>query len=518
MEFRILGPLEVIERGRPLQLGGVRQRTLLAVLLLNANSVVSQDRLLDELWGERTPAAGATALRVRVSQLRKALGTKEVVVTRRPGYLLRAEPDELDLHRFERLLDEAREAGPEVAAEKLRSALALWRGPALADLTYEPFARSAVERLEELRLVALERRIEADLALSRQTELVAELRELVREHPLRERLRAQLMLALYRSGRQAEALDAYQAGRRALVDELGIDPGRALQNLERAILQQDPALELEASAPPPARSILVAPRGEAGVGPLLALAAPLARRPVRDLILVCIVSGQEFTRASESLARRRDDLLSRGLTARVAAFTSAEPGRDIVRLASEQDVDLVLLAGAPDPEAGIVLDKAPCDVGLLVGGERLPAAGVVRPIVVPFTGADHDWAAVELATWLAQAQEAPLRLVGAATARKGRDASRLLASASLIIQRIAGIATATALVEAGEEGILRAAEDAGLIVFGLSAGWRDKGSGDVRTAVAQRAAAPTLFVRKGLRPSGIAPEASLTRFTWSLRT
>jgi DNA-binding SARP family transcriptional activator len=517
VEFRILGPLEVIDRGRPLQLGGVRQRALLALLLLNANGVVSQDRLLYELWGDRTPAAGSTALRVRVSQLRKALGTKEVLVTRRPGYLLRAEPDELDLHRFERLVDEAREAGPDVAADKLRKALALWRGSPLADLTYEPFARAAIERLEELRLLALERRIDADLALGREGDLVAELPALVEDHPLRERFRAQLMLALYRSGRQAEALDVYQAGRRALVEELGIDPSRALQDLERAVLHQDPALELEARIAAPNRSILVAPEGEAGLEPLLVLAAPLARRPVRDLILACIVSGEEFVQASEALAHRRDELLSQGLTARVAAFTSAEPGRDVVRLASEQDVDLVLLAGAIDLEAAIVLDEAPCDVGLLVGSELLVPRGSARPIVVPFGGADHDWAAIELATWIAQAQEAPLVLLGAAAPEKGRDASRLLASASLIVQRIAGIVTRTALVEGGDEGILRAAEDARLIVFGLSADWREKGSGDVRAAVARRAPAPTLFVRKGLRPGGLAPEASLTRFTWSLR-
>src|SRR5207249_8983242 len=154
--------------------------------------------------------------------LRKVLG-KDVLVTRSPGYLLRVEPGELDLHRFEHLVEEAREAAPDVAAGKLREALALWHGPALADVAYEPFARSAIGRLEELRLVALEKRIEADLALGRHAELIAELGGLVREHPLRERLRAQLMLALYRAGRQAEALEAYQDARRALVVDLGID-------------------------------------------------------------------------------------------------------------------------------------------------------------------------------------------------------------------------------------------------------------------------------------------------------
>jgi DNA-binding SARP family transcriptional activator len=515
VEFRILGPLEVLDGGRTLPLAGERQRALLAVLLLHANEVVSTDRLLDELWGERQPTAGSTALRVRVSQLRKVLG-KDVLVTRSPGYLLRVEPGELDLHRFEHLVEEAREAAPDVAAGKLREALALWHGPALADLAYEPFAQSAIGRLDELRLVALEKRIDADLAVGRHAELIAELGGLVREHPLRERLRAHLMLALYRTGRQAEALEAYQDARRALVDELGIDPSPALQELERSILRQDPALELERVAQAE-RSILVVAHGEGALEPLLGLAEPLARRPVRHLILTQVVTGQELARASELLAQRRENLRERGVAARVAVFTSADPGRDVIRLATEQDVDLVLLAGASRPDAEAVFAGALCDVALLLERAASPSVGPDRPVLVPFGGADHDWAAVELGTWIAQAQGAPLRLVGTTGGGQGRDASRLLASVSLIVQRIAGIETSSALVEPGEEGLLRAAEGVGLIVFGLPSGWRERGQGKVREAIAQRADAPTLFVRKGLRPSGLAPEGSRTRFTWSLR-
>ena len=243
MEFRILGSLEVSEEDRPLDLGGPKQRALLAILLLNANRVVSRDRLIDALWEEQPPETAPKALQVYVSQLRKTLGAGRIV-TRPPGYLIRVEPGELDLERFERLLESG-------GTEKLREALALWRGRPLEEFALDRFAQSEISRLDELRLAALEERIEADLAFGRHAALVAELEAFVAEHPLRERLCGQLMLALYRSGRQAEALAAYQDARRALVDELGIEPSRALQDLERAILQQDPGLDL-APAPEPA--------------------------------------------------------------------------------------------------------------------------------------------------------------------------------------------------------------------------------------------------------------------------
>src|SRR5437667_3909187 len=224
MEFRILGRIEVTEDDRPLALGAAKQRALLALLLLRANEVVSSDRLVDELWGERPPAKAAKNVQVYVSQLRRLLGDGRLE-THGHGYLLRVEPGALDAERFQTLLDEGREAlaagEVERAAETLHTALAVWRGAALADVAYEQFAQPEIARLEELRLVALEERIEADLALGRHVALVAELEGLVREEPLRERPRAQLMLALYRSGRQAEALEAYQDARRLLVDEVG---------------------------------------------------------------------------------------------------------------------------------------------------------------------------------------------------------------------------------------------------------------------------------------------------------
>src|SRR6476660_5155953 len=233
MEFRILGPLEVTADGRALDLGGHKQRTLLALLLLQANRVVSSDRLIEALWEEDPPGTAAKALQVHVSQLRKLVG-RERLETKAPGYLLRVEPDELDLARFERLQKEGR----------LDDALALWRGTPLADFAYQRFAEAEITRLEELRLACLEERIEQDLARGRHAELAGELEALAHEHPLRERLRGQLMLALYRSGRQAEALDAYRDGRAALVEELGIEPRRELRDLQQAILEQDPELDL----------------------------------------------------------------------------------------------------------------------------------------------------------------------------------------------------------------------------------------------------------------------------------
>jgi DNA-binding SARP family transcriptional activator len=226
-----------------LHLGGQKQRALLALLLLDPNRVVSTDRIVDALWGEEPPRTAATSLQNFVSQLRKLLGP-ETLVTKPPGYELRLAGEQLDLQRFRRLVDEARGEPPEERAERLRQALALWRGPPLADLGFESFAQSEIVRLEESRLAVVEDRIEAELEAGRHAELAGELETLAEEHPLRERLRAQLMLALYRAGRQAEALQIYHDTRRVLVEELGIDPSPSLQHLHGSILRQDPGLEM----------------------------------------------------------------------------------------------------------------------------------------------------------------------------------------------------------------------------------------------------------------------------------
>jgi YVTN family beta-propeller protein len=300
MEFRILGPLAVCDEGRELSLGGARQRALLAILILHANEVVSTDRLIDALWEDRPPATAGKVVQVYVSQLRKALraGRSDArdgaLRTQAPGYVLRIEPGELDADRFELLVDEGRralvEGAPELATEKLLQGLGLWRGPPLADFTFDAFAQSEIARLEEARLTAVEERIEADLALGRHAELVGEIESLVARHPLRERLRGQLMRALYGSGRQAEALAAYADARRVLVDELGLEPGPALQELERAILCQDPRL----AAPPVAKPAPALGRGAelaAGAG----RSAARRRRPLLAgtlaLLVIAIAAG-----------------------------------------------------------------------------------------------------------------------------------------------------------------------------------------------------------------------------------
>jgi DNA-binding SARP family transcriptional activator len=532
MEFRILGPLEAWHEESEVPLGGRKPRALLAVLLLHPNEVVPADRLIDELWGEDSPEDAAAALRVNVSRLRKAL-PQDVLTTRSPGYVIRIEPDALDLHEFERLVDEGRSLLARGlaadASKRLREALSLWRGPAFADFTYESFAQTAIARLEEIRLAAVELRIDADLALGRHDELVGELEALVAEHPLRERLQRYLMTALYRSGRQAEALDAYKDARRIFVDELGIDPSPALQELERAILQQDPALDVEAPAQAGfreagERSILVAITRETHVDALLAMAELLVRHPPRAMILARLVSdAADLRSASAWLEERRSALETRGVVARAASFTSTAPGEELARLATELDVDLLLAdapdellaEGAPDEQLTVVLAEAPCDVALLVPRETT-AEG---PVLVPFGGAEHDWAAVELGAWFARADNAPLRLAGAAAVPKQgkRDASRLLSHGALAVQRVLGISAEPLLTPPGEEGMLQASRDAGLLVVGLSVRWHREGLGPARLRLAREAAPPTLLVRRGLRPGGLAPPAALTRFTWSIR-
>src|SRR5262245_12641643 len=245
LEFRILGPLEVWDGERALELGAPRQRALLALLAIHVGEVVPSERLITYLWGESPPPTATTSLQNTVSQLRKVLGA-DAVATRSPGYSLKAEPDAVDARRFEQLVLEARSAEPERRAGLVAEALRLWRGPPLADFPYEAFAQTESARLEELRLTAVEERIEAELELGAAAELVGELEAIVRENPLRERPRGQLMLALYRSGRQAEALQAYQDARRMLVEELGIEPTPSLQQLHASILRQESALQPQA--------------------------------------------------------------------------------------------------------------------------------------------------------------------------------------------------------------------------------------------------------------------------------
>jgi predicted ATPase/DNA-binding SARP family transcriptional activator len=312
VEFRVLGPLEVVEDGRPLHLGTRKQRTLLALLLLKAGGVVPRDRLVEELWHGKPPRAAEATLRSYLSRLRSLVGQR--LERRAMGYALAVEPGELDAIRFERQVAEGREAlaqeRPAEAAHRLAGALALWRGDPYADFLYEPFAQTEIARLAELRLEALEERVEAELLLGRHESLVAELERLVAEHPLRERLWCQLMLALYRCNRQAEALAAYRRARDVLTRELGLEPGEQLRRLQQAVLRQEvPAVSRAGgwhNLPVPLSSFvgrdrevehvehllgevrLVTVTGVGGVGKTrLALAA--ARRAVRRVERVCFV-------------------------------------------------------------------------------------------------------------------------------------------------------------------------------------------------------------------------------------
>jgi len=537
MEFGILGPLEVRDGDREVRIQGVKPRAILALLLLHADEVVSTDRIVEELWGGTSPPTATTAVQGYVSQLRKVLEPQHVageayrlLVTRPPGYVVRVRADELDLAKFERLRTEAREAfsGGDAARSSvlLHEALWLWRGPPLADVSRDSFARAEIARLGELHAGAFEERIEADLALGREAEVVVELETLVARYPFRERLRGQLMLALYRAGRQAEALDAYRQARSLLREQLGLEPSELLNRLQRAILEHDPSLEratktASAVAQPreATRAILVSPRTPSSLGSPLALACPLAgTQPPHEVLIACVVDAAELTTTAAMLSAKREELIGREVAVRAAAFTSPTPAVDLVRLAREQDVDLLVLdtgGSRLDDQAIQILEQAPCDVAIVV--EEGGPIGI-GPVIVPFGGAENDWAALELGAWLAHATGAPLRLVGAASDRRGgeRDASSLLADASLIVQRTAGVFCEPLLAEAGRDGIATLAAGAGFLVVGLSERWRREGLGQTRSELAVHAVAPTAFVRRGLRPGGLAPFESRGHFTWSM--
>lgn len=531
LEFRILGPLEVVGENGPVRLGGAKQRAILAILLLSANRVVSVDRLADDLYAGAAPVTALKQVQRHVSDLRKLLGPV-AIETRSPGYLLRVAGEGLDLALFERLTAEANDSlldgEARRAAELLRRALDLWRGPPLADLAYESFAQAPIERLEEMRLAALQLRLEAELSIGRHAEVVAELEQLVREHPLREGLRGQLMLALYRCGRQADALAAYRAARESFVAELGIAPTPALQELERAILAQDESLE----AVPPTRSrprdtpgaLVVVPSDDGRIPGLMSLAVPLVEALPKDLIVARLVADEvelrDATTALEAIRGLRADV-----SPRVAAFTTDDPPVDVVRLAATYEADLILLDAPDDLDAtplpaglATILQKSSADVACVRGAPATWETG--DGVFVPFGGAEHDWAALELAAWFASAISLPLILVGsrADQARGRRDASRLLANASLAVQRIADVVAQPLLVEPKEGALVHAASAAAAVVVGISPRWRQEGIGATRRALIGATGAPVVLVRGGQRPGALAPRESRTRFSWSIES
>jgi DNA-binding SARP family transcriptional activator len=499
-EFRLLGPLEAAVDGKPVALPSGKPRALLTRLLLDANRVVPADDL-DALWGEAPPPSSRKLVQAYVSQLRKALGA-HTIETRPPGYLVRIATDSTDLGRFEKLAQAADEA-PDAArrAELLDRALGLWRGPALAEFRDEPFARGPGRRLRELQLAAMEQKLETELELGRHERVVPELEELVEAEPLRERPRRLLMIALYRSGRHAEALARYSEGRRLLVGRLGIEPSPALQTLEQAILRRDPALDHARSAQQRQGCVVC-------VGAQLhPLVAPLCADGRELLLLELAGSARELGERTAQLDRLRQQLVRDGVEARAAVFTSAEPAEDLARLAADQDADLVVTEPLGAASAA-VFAGAPCDVAVAPRPDLEFVAD--SPVVAPFGGGREEWPALELAAWLARANGLPLRLLGSEGGEERRDASRMLASASLALQRFAEVSAEPVLVAAGAEAILH--ERASVVVASLP----DGELGATREALVKRATVPLLLVRGGVRPSGLDPARTLTRFSWSL--
>jgi DNA-binding SARP family transcriptional activator/ABC-type transport system substrate-binding protein/outer membrane protein assembly factor BamB len=366
MEFRLLGPVEARRDDRPIALGGAKPRALLALLLLHANEVVSRDRLIDALWSDRAPGAAEHSLDVQVSRLRKALTPDELLVRRSGGYVLEVEPEQIDARRFERLLQEGRRANaagrPSDAVEVLDRALGLWHGYALADVAYEDFARAESDRLEELRLAATEERVDARLALGEHDALIAELAALAAKHPLRERLRGQQMVALYRAGRQAEALRVYSDFRTRLADELGLEPGQALKDLEQAILRQDPGLGRS-------RTTIVARRRRLAAGAAALALAGLA-------VAAAVLATQGGAESAQALADADSNV-----------FLSADTGTVVAEADVRDSVGVRFGAGSlwsvsseglltrVDPETGEI--EATIGLGILKPGGLTFGAGLL---------------------------------------------------------------------------------------------------------------------------------------------
>jgi DNA-binding SARP family transcriptional activator len=355
MEFRILGPLDVVGPDGPIGIDGGKVRALLELLLLHANEVIPGDRLVDSLWGESPSESAEHAVEVYVSRLRRALG-QDRIETHPPGYRIRVEPGELDLHRFEVLTAEARAASEaNDAAEAVRllqQAEALWRGPALSELRSLERSRPEIIRMDELRLAAATDRIDAMLATGRHAEVVPELEQLVVEHPFQERLRAQHMLALYRSGRQVDALQAYQVARRVLEEDLGLEPGPALQQLQVAILRQDPELRAAGWLPPQS-----APAGETTAAPMPSTTGP-ARASDRRRRLATVLTAAIVVVAGGAV-------LVRTIADNGFAQSTSPAGGAVIPSGS---------GGSPGPSGPLTLD----DEKLL---DQLPAA--IKPHCIP---------------------------------------------------------------------------------------------------------------------------------------
>lgn len=496
LEFRLLGPLEIANDGLAVPLEGAKPRALLALLLLERGRSVTTRRLGDGLWGPAAPASAAKALQVHVSQLRKALGAS-AIETRGDAYAIHAPAGAVDLDTFEQLAEAGRSrlgAGrPAEALEPLSAALALWRGDALEGLD-EPGLTPARARLEELRVVVHELLADARIAIGDTVSALPELTLLAHRYPLREGIQERLMLALYRSGRQADALAVFRSLRARLHDELGLEPRRRVRALEQAILRQDAALETPGRT---VRRVVVA--AGSNPGRLAALAAPLVRPDGGELILlVPVAEPGELADASVRLeAERSEDI-------RVATFVSAAPRRDVLRLGAAEGASLVVLETAAAELVTAGSDSAaglPADLALFVDAAG-PLPG--ERVSVLQAGGGHDWAAIELAAALARGAGVSLRLLGPGSSG---EASTLLARTALVVQRFAGIATEPALFAPGAAASLGALVADGVLVAAVDA--------PVPEPLTELGV-PLVVVRGGPRPGLLAPAQTITRFSWAL--
>jgi DNA-binding SARP family transcriptional activator len=523
LEFRVLGPFEVWRDGVRVELGGARRRAFLALLVLNAGRVLGRERLIDTLWSGRPPRTAEHVLHVYVSALRGLL-VEDVLVSRPPGYMLDVPADAIDLTRFERLVAVAQAAladGACVSAgATLDDAAALWRGSVLEELAYEEFVQQEARRLEEVRVDASELRAEAGIRSGVDAALIASLRALTAENPLRERAHALLVRALAATGRQAEALAAYSAIRTRLDEELGIEPGPELRKAQLAVLRQEVA-PVGTAGPADdgaAGTVLAVASDPERLAAVSAAADAVAEGSGREVIIACVLDTALRSELPHAAAAANAARANARSPARSAAFASGTPAVAIAALAAEHDVQLVVLDSGPIAANGrlsasvlAVLEGTTADVALLLGSP--PTAGT--PLATPFGGGSHDWAAIELAALIARGRGDGLRLIGAAT--DDDDGSRQVARAALALQRAIGLNAEPALAEPGVAGLIAAATGCGGLVIGLSDRWREEGLGALRGALAD-ASDGVLVVRRGVRPGLLAPPDSRTRFTWSIAT